>query len=67
MQYAQYDDRDTVAALQAVTIYFLLRLSEDNEATNFDIPLIYSMMVRKPLMLGIPLTAIENRNGGQQV
>lgn len=43
-----YDDVNAVAALQAITIYVLLRLSEGNdEATDFDIPLIYTMMVHK--------------------
>ena len=46
MQCSRYDDWNTVAAFQAITIYFLLRLSEDNdEATNFDIPLIQTMIV----------------------
>lgn len=37
-----------MAALQAVTVYILLRASEDNEeATNFDVPLIYTMFVRQ--------------------
>ncbi|TAQ87225.1 hypothetical protein B7494_g4451 [Chlorociboria aeruginascens] len=41
----KYNDVDAVAALQAVTIYFLLRLSEDDtDATNFDVPLIYTMI-----------------------
>jgi len=40
------DDGDSVAALQAITVYFLLRLSEkDEEATNFDIPLVQTMVV----------------------
>jgi hypothetical protein len=35
-----------VAALQAISIYFLLRLSEkDDDATDFDIPLIRTMLV----------------------
>lgn len=47
MQCSQYDDWNAVAAFQAVTVYFLLRLSEVNEeATNFDFPLIYTMIVR---------------------
>ena len=53
LQSSRYDDYDTVAALQAVTIYFLLRLSEQNdEATNFDLPLIDTMMVSE-----VPMTA----------
>lgn len=44
-QCAQYDDQNTIAALQAITIYFLLRLSVDNdEATTFDVPLIQTMI-----------------------
>ncbi|TGO63479.1 hypothetical protein BOTNAR_0099g00060 [Botryotinia narcissicola] len=36
---------NSVAALQAITIYLLLRISEDNEkATNFDVPLISAMI-----------------------
>ncbi|PQE26034.1 C6 finger domain-containing protein [Rutstroemia sp. NJR-2017a BBW] len=39
-----FDDHNAVAALQAICIYFLLRLSEaDEDATNFDIPLISTM------------------------
>ena len=38
-----------MAALQAITIYILFRLSENNEeVTNFDIPLTYTMMVCEP-------------------
>ncbi|KAF7942504.1 hypothetical protein BELL_0317g00110 [Botrytis elliptica] len=44
-QYKTYSIEDSVAALQAITIYFLLRISEDNEnATNFDVPLISTMI-----------------------
>ncbi|TVY42537.1 hypothetical protein LOCC1_G005463 [Lachnellula occidentalis] len=44
-EYSNYSDQDAVAALQAITVYFLLRISEDNEkVTNFDIPLIYTMV-----------------------
>ncbi|TVY45895.1 hypothetical protein LSUB1_G000492 [Lachnellula subtilissima] len=44
-EYSHYSDQDAVAALQAITVYFLLRISEDNErVTNFDIPLIYTMV-----------------------
>ncbi|KAK8907958.1 hypothetical protein QC760_003831 [Botrytis cinerea] len=44
-QYTTYNREDAVAALQAITIYFLLRLSEDNEkATNFDVPMISTMI-----------------------
>lgn len=47
MQCSKYNDWNAVAALQAVSVYFLLRLSEDNDdATNFDIPLIHTMIVR---------------------
>lgn len=42
----EYDAITAVAALQALTIYFLVRSSEDNEdATNFDIPLVQTMAV----------------------
>lgn len=52
MQYSKYGDEDAVAALQAITMYFLLRISEDNEdVTNFDVPLIYTMIVRQSLCL----------------
>ncbi|KAJ8058976.1 hypothetical protein OCU04_011959 [Sclerotinia nivalis] len=45
-EYPTYNEEDAVAALQAMTVYFLLRLSEDNEeATNFDAPLIHTMIV----------------------
>ncbi|TGO17712.1 hypothetical protein BTUL_0015g00480 [Botrytis tulipae] len=45
VQYTKYNREDSVAALQAITIYLLLRLSEDNEkATNFDVPLISAMI-----------------------
>ncbi|KAH8684915.1 hypothetical protein BGZ60DRAFT_398670 [Tricladium varicosporioides] len=41
----KFDQAEAVAALQAVTAYFLLRLSEDNDnATTFDVPLIYTMI-----------------------
>ncbi|KAF5867949.1 uncharacterized protein Bfra_007144oa [Botrytis fragariae] len=44
-QYTTYNSEDSVAALHAITIYFLLRISEDNEkATNFDVPLISTMI-----------------------
>ncbi|TGO55353.1 hypothetical protein BCON_0093g00260 [Botryotinia convoluta] len=44
-QYTTYNSEDSVAALHAITIYFLLRISEDNEkATNFDVPLISAMI-----------------------
>ncbi|APA08883.1 hypothetical protein sscle_04g036530 [Sclerotinia sclerotiorum 1980 UF-70] len=44
-EYSIYNEEDAVAALQAMTVYFLLRLSEDNEeATSFDAPLIYTMI-----------------------
>ncbi|KAF7926674.1 uncharacterized protein EAE97_010183 [Botrytis byssoidea] len=45
IQYTTYNREDSVAALQAITIYLLLRISEDNEkATNFDVPLISAMI-----------------------
>ncbi|TGO28082.1 hypothetical protein BPAE_0032g00250 [Botrytis paeoniae] len=44
-QYTTYNNEDSIAALHAITIYFLLRISEDNEkATNFDVPLISTMI-----------------------
>ncbi|KAF7959519.1 hypothetical protein EAE96_001135 [Botrytis aclada] len=44
-QYTTYKSEESVAALQAITVYFLLRISEDNEkATNFDVPLISTMI-----------------------
>ncbi|OKL60207.1 hypothetical protein UA08_04905 [Talaromyces atroroseus] len=45
MEGSGYDYRDTLAALQAVSIYFVLRIFEQNEeATNFDIPLVQTML-----------------------
>jgi hypothetical protein len=45
-QCSKYNDWNAVAALQAICIYFLLRLSEkDDDATDFDIPLILTMTV----------------------
>ncbi|KAL3417105.1 C6 finger domain [Phlyctema vagabunda] len=42
---AQYQESETVAALQAITIYFLLRIAEkDDTVTDFDIPLITTML-----------------------
>jgi hypothetical protein len=42
-----YNDWTAVTALQAISVYFLLRLSEKDEAaTDFDVPLIHTMMVR---------------------
>jgi hypothetical protein len=50
-QCANFDDENTLAALQAITIYTLLRISEQNEdATTFDIPLIYTMIVGIPFL-----------------
>ena len=47
LQCYKYNDWNAVAAIQAICIYFLLRLSEtDSEATDFDIPLILTMKVR---------------------
>jgi len=47
LQCFTYNDWNAVAAIQAICIYFLLRLSEtDSEATDFDIPLILTMRVR---------------------
>ncbi|KAE8445396.1 hypothetical protein EG329_013409 [Mollisiaceae sp. DMI_Dod_QoI] len=44
-EYSYYSDKDTLAALQAIAIYLLLRVSEDNdEATDFDLPLIHTML-----------------------
>ncbi|TGO87363.1 hypothetical protein BPOR_0231g00060 [Botrytis porri] len=45
-QYTTYSIEDSVATLQAITIYFILRLSEDNEkATSFDVRFISTMIV----------------------
>ncbi|KAG9231563.1 hypothetical protein BJ875DRAFT_113309 [Amylocarpus encephaloides] len=53
-EYMKYDDWNTVAALQAITVYFLLRLSEDNdEATNFDVPLINTMVKLALKVMGL--------------
>lgn len=42
-----YSDHEILAALQAVTVYWLLRISEPNDdATDFDIPLINTTLVR---------------------
>ncbi|KAF7896774.1 uncharacterized protein EAF01_009177 [Botrytis porri] len=44
-QYTTYSIEDSVATLQAITIYFILRLSEDNEkATSFDVRFISTMI-----------------------
>lgn len=46
-----------MAALQAIGIYFILRVSEpDENNTNFDIPLIATMLVMV-IMLSLILTA----------
>ncbi|KUJ12992.1 uncharacterized protein LY89DRAFT_197985 [Mollisia scopiformis] len=40
-----YDTRTAVAALQAVSVYFIFRVSEqDEDVTDFDIPLIQTML-----------------------
>ncbi|KAF8860589.1 hypothetical protein BDZ45DRAFT_724519 [Acephala macrosclerotiorum] len=45
-EHESYNDEDAVAALQAMTLYLLLRISEDNkEVTNFDILLIKTMIM----------------------
>jgi hypothetical protein len=47
IQCLNYNDWSAVAAFQAICLYFLLRVSEKNEdVTNFDIPLIETMIVR---------------------
>lgn len=45
-EFLLYNDWETVAALQAVTVYFLLRISadEDTDDANFDILLIQTMV-----------------------
>lgn len=49
MQCERYNASNKVAALQAITIYFLLRISEsDEEVTSFDVPLVQTMIVRTP-------------------
>jgi hypothetical protein len=65
MQCFKYNDWSAVAAFQAICMYFLLRISEkDEDATNFDIPLIKTMTVRiKSLPTGAILAEIyRNRN-----
>lgn len=44
--FRSYSDWDTVAALQAVTVYFILRISEDEDTghVNFDVQLIQTMV-----------------------
>lgn len=40
------NDEKTLDALQAIAIYFLLRISEEHEEpTKFDLPLVETMMV----------------------
>jgi hypothetical protein len=54
MQCFSYSDWDAVAALQTICIYFLLRLSEKNDdATDFDVPLIRTMMVCPSPFFGV--------------
>ncbi|RDL36292.1 uncharacterized protein BP5553_05644 [Venustampulla echinocandica] len=49
-----FSDVELIAALQAITIYMLLRLSEEDEdATDFDIPLIHTMMKLGKRMSGV--------------
>ncbi|KAM3076032.1 hypothetical protein ACMFMG_006455 [Clarireedia jacksonii] len=51
-----YDDHNAVAALQAICVYLLLRLSEtDEDATDFDIPLISTMTKITQQVQGITL------------
>lgn len=46
---SSFDDWNVVAALQAMTIYFILRISEgDTDYMSFDVPLVQTMMVRYP-------------------
>ncbi|TVY90567.1 hypothetical protein LAWI1_G006508 [Lachnellula willkommii] len=68
-EYSHYSDQDAVAALQAITVYFLLRVSEDNEeVTNFDIPLIYTMVVRKDsVSVSETDMPLMNRDDGQEI
>jgi hypothetical protein len=48
IQCSQYDDWTIVAGLQAITVYCLLRVAEqDDEHMNFDLPLIRTMIVRE--------------------
>jgi hypothetical protein len=49
MQCSQFNDADSIAALQAIAVYLLLRFAEEDEdVTNFDVPLIDTMVVRTP-------------------
>lgn len=65
MQYSEYDDVTAIAAFQAMSIYLLLRLKETNdEATNFDLPMIYTLWVCKTgdcCLLECSLTESTNR------
>lgn len=49
LQHSEYNDWDTVAALQAMSIYVILRvLEKDEDVTDFDMPLIHTTLVRLP-------------------
>lgn len=67
IQYEDYTDQDILAALQATTIYLLLRVSQEKyDAENFDIQLIHTMIVRKtlfylPSFLHVLITRCSNR------
>ena len=64
----EYNDWDAVAALQAIATYFLLRLSEtDDDATDFDIPLIRTMIVCEPLLYRILLNDITEQQISSRV
>jgi hypothetical protein len=58
---SEYEDMIAINALQAVTIYFLLRLSStDNEDTDFDVPLIQTMTQLLSRVRGV-ITAYSDR------
>lgn len=61
---SQYDDWNTVAALQAITIYILLRLSEnDDDVTDFDLPLIRTMIKVALRTSGIEMRHLYSHKG----
>ncbi|KAF3395140.1 hypothetical protein DPV78_008583 [Talaromyces pinophilus] len=49
-EYSEYNDWDTVAALQAMCIYVILRvLEKDEDVTDFDMPLIHTTLLEEAL------------------
>ena len=54
---SEYEDMIAINALQAITIYFLLRVSStDDEGTDFDVPLIQTMAQLSQRVKGIIIT-----------